>query len=232
MEELLPLYALPNIHIMGIYTHLVFAGSVQEQEQAFTQLQYRRFKNCIAALRKLGIDPGICHICNSKAAVHHPQLHMDMVRVGAYMFGLASAQEQELIPLKEALLWKARVVLLREIKAGEGVGYGHDFIAEKPTRIAVLAAGFADGYRRCIAQSPQSYVSIHGRPAPLIGKVCMDMFMVDVTDIEAVQVGEYALLSGDDGTGAVSSYLLGQIIQGTAGEIAVGMSDRVQRYIV
>lgn len=232
IEELLPLYALPNIHITGIYSHLVFAGSVQEQEQAFTQLQYQRFKNCIAALRKLGVDPGICHICNSKAAVHHPQLHMDMVRVGAYMFGLASAQEQELIPLKEALLWKARVVLLREIKAGEGVGYGHDFIAEKPTRIAVLAAGFADGYRRCIAQSPQSYVSIHGRPAPLIGKVCMDMFMVDVTDIEAVQVGEYALLSGDDGTGAVSSYLLGQIIQGTAGEIAVGMSDRVQRYIV
>ena len=127
------------------------------------------------------------------------------------------------------LVWKARIVLLRDIAAGEGVGYGHAFIAKQPVRIAVLAAGFADGYRRCIAQSPQSYVSIHGRPAPLIGKVCMDMFMVDVTDIEAVQVGEYALLSGDDGTGAVSSYLLGQIIQGTAGEIAVGMSDRVQR---
>lgn len=232
MEELLPLYALPNIHITGIYTHLVFAGSVQEQEQAFTQLQYQRFKNCIAALRKLGVDPGICHICNSKAAVHHPQLHMDMVRVGAYMFGLASAQEQELIPLKEALLWKARVVLLREIKAGEGVGYGHDFIAEKATRIAVLAAGFADGYRRCIAQSPQSYVLLHGKRAPLVGKVCMDMFMVDVTAIQGLHTGEYAVLCGQADRDAVSSYLLGKIIQGTAGEITVGITERVKRHIL
>lgn len=215
-----------------MYTHLVYGAGSNQRELAFTELQFQRFQSCIRALQERRIDTGICHICNSKAAIHAPDMHMDMVRVGAYIFGLASASEQRLIPLREVLVWKARIVLLRDIAAGEGVGYGHAFIAKQPVRIAVLAAGFADGYRRCIAQSPQSYVSIHGRPAPLIGKVCMDMFMVDVTDIEAVQVGEYALLSGDDGTGAVSSYLLGQIIQGTAGEIAVGMSDRVQRYIV
>ena len=155
-----------------------------------------------------------------------------MVRVGAYMFGLASAQEQELIPLKEALLWKARVVLLREIKAGEGVGYGHDFIAEKPTRIAVLAAGFADGYRRCIAQSPQSYVLLHGKRAPLVGKVCMDMLMVDVTAIQGLHTGEYAVLCGQADRDAISSYLLGKIIQGTAGEITVGITERVNRHIL
>ena len=232
VEQLLPLFSLPNIEITGMYTHLVYGAGSNQRELAFTELQYQRFQSCIRALQERRIDTGICHICNSKAAIHAPDMHMDMVRVGAYIFGLASAPEQRLIPLREVLVWKARIVLLRDIAAGEGVGYGHAFIAKQPVRIAVMAAGFADGYRRCIAQSPQSYVSIHGRPAPLIGKVCMDMFMVDMTDIEAVQVGEYALLSGDDGTGAVSSYLLGQIIQGTAGEIAVGMSDRVQRYIV
>ena len=232
VEQLLPLFSLPKIEITGMYTHLVYGAGSNQRELAFTELQYQRFQSCIRALQERRFDTGICHICNSKAAIHAPDMHMDMVRVGAYIFGLASAPEQRLIPLREVLVWKARIVLLRNIAAGEGVGYGHAFIAKQPVRIAVLAAGFADGYRRCIAQSPQSYVSIHGRPAPLIGKVCMDMFMVDVTDIEAVQVGEYALLSGDDGTGAVSSYLLGQIIQGTAGEIAVGMSDRVQRYIV
>ena len=222
VEQLLPLFSLPNIEITGMYTHLVYgAGSNQRGAGVY--------RIAVSALSKL--HPGVAgtknryghlsYICNSKAAIHAPDMHMDMVRVGAYIFGLASAPEQRLIPLREVLVWKARIVLLRDIAAGEGVGYGHAFTAKQPVRIAVLAAGFADGYRRCIAQSPQSYVSIHGRPAPLIGKVCMDMFMVDVTDIEAVQVGEYALLSGDDGTGAVSSYLLGQIIQGTAGEIAV-----------
>ncbi len=232
VKELLPLFSLPNINITGMYTHLVYGAGSNTKEQAFTDVQRQRFQDCIRALQEQGVDTGICHICNSKAAVHAPELHMDMVRVGAYIFGLAAASEQQSIPLQEALVWKARIVLLRDIGIGEGVGYGHDFIAKRPVRIAVLAAGFADGYRRCIAQSPQGYVSIHGQKALLIGKVCMDMFMVDVSDIEGVQVGEYALLSGDDGTNAVSSHLLGKIIQGTAGEIAVGITDRVQRYII
>lgn len=232
MEQLLPLFSLPNIRIGGMYTHLVFAGSVQEREQAFTQLQHRRFQNCIEALREQGINPGICHICNSKAAVHEPAMHMDMVRVGAYIFGLASAEEQQRISLREALTWKARIVLLRDIGAGEGVGYGHDFIAQKPVSIAVLAAGFADGYRRCIAQSPRSYVLIRGKHAPLVGKVCMDMMMVDVSDIEGVQIGDYAVLSGSNGQDSISSYLLGNIIQGTAGEITVGITERVERHIL
>ena len=124
---------------------------------------------CIRDRQERRIDTGICHICNSKAAIHAPDMHMDMVRVGAYIFGLASAPEQRLIPLREVLVWKARIVLLRDIAAGEGVGYGHAFIAKQPVRIAVLAAGFADGYRRCIA--PVSYTHLqdnHQRGGSLV----------------------------------------------------------------
>lgn len=122
VEQLLPLFSLPNIEITGMYTHLVYGAGSNQRELAFTELQFQRFQSCIRALQERKIDTGICHICNSKAAIHAPDMHMDMVRVGAYIFGLASASEQRLIPLREVLVWKARIVLLRDIAAGEGGG--------------------------------------------------------------------------------------------------------------
>lgn len=93
VEQLLSLFSLPNIEITGMYTHLVYGAGSNQRELAFTELQYQRFQSCIRALQERRIDTGICHICNSKAAIHAPDMHMDMVRVGAYIFGLASAPE-------------------------------------------------------------------------------------------------------------------------------------------
>lgn len=232
VEQCKSLYSLPHVKITGVYTHLVFAGSLDEDEQNFTRLQYDRFTTYIAKLRACGIDPGLCHICNSKATVHEPTMHMDMVRVGAYIYGLASLQERIEIPLREVLSWKARIVHMCRIQEKEGVGYGHDFIAERETRVAVISVGFADGYRRCISQSPNACVLIHGKHAPIIGKICMDMLMVDITDIRDVNTGDIAVLCGQEGEDAISAYTLGKIIQGTAGEITVGITERVERHIL
>lgn len=232
VEQVKSLYALPYVKITGMYTHLVFAGSMQEGEQAFTHLQYERFTTFITELRAYDLDPGLCHICNSKATVHEPAMHMDMVRVGAYIYGLASLKEREEIPLREVLSWKARIVHIRRIKEKEGVGYGHDFIAERETKVAVISVGFADGYRRCISLSSDACVFVCGKKVPIIGKICMDMLMVDVTDIEEIKTGDIATLCGQEGNDAVSAYTLGKIIQGTAGEITVGITDRVERRII
>lgn len=228
-QKLLPLYQLKNVKITGLYTHYVFAGSVVEEEKNYTEKQFSIFQKLKDSLASKGIDTGICHTCNSKATVYDKDKHLDMVRVGAYLFGLASPKDRELLGIKGAIHWAAKIIHVKDIPAGEGVGYGHQFIAEKKTRVAVVSAGFADGVRRCISLSDLSYVVYKGNKLKIIGSICMDMMMVDVTPYPDLTVGEFVTLVGYDNGVYADSYLLGKIIHGTAGEIPVGITDRVLR---
>ena len=203
-KEVRTLYELPQLQITGIYTHFSTAGSKALQDEAFLARQYQLFCDMLHRLEEDHIDPGIRHCCNSKATLTNPEMHLDMVRVGLYLY----------------------------VKQGEGIGYGRTFITPQPMRIAVVSLGFADGYSRCLYASDQVYVLVHGKRTRILGKICMDVMMVDITDIPDVRVNDTITVLGSEGTQRISANLLGRETGGTAVEVTCGMGKRVQRVYV
>ena len=124
------------------------------------------------------------------------------------------------------------IYAIRDVKQGEGIGYSRTFITPKPMRIAVVSLGFADGYSRCLYASDQVYVLVHGRRTRILGKICMDVMMIDITDIPDVRVNDTVTVLGSEGTQRISANLLGRETGGTAVEVTCGMGKRVQRVYV
>lgn len=231
-KEVRTLYELPQLQITGIYTHFSTAGSKALQDEAFLARQYRLFCDMLHRLEEDQIDPGIRHCCNSKATLTNPEMHLDMVRVGLYLYGLGSDADIEYLKLEPIVNWKARIYAIRDVKQGEGIGYSRTFITPKPMRIAVVSLGFADGYSRCLYASDQVYVLVHGRRTRILGKICMDVMMIDITDIPDVRVNDTVTVLGSEGTQRISANLLGRETGGTAVEVTCGMGKRVQRVYV
>ena len=195
-DQIAEIAKLPGLGIEGLFTHLSCADMT---DKTHSRGQFSQYAAMLEMLEKRGVKIPVRHICNSAAVMEFDGDRYDMVRAGIVQYGIYPSEEvdktrMDLIP---ALSWKCHVIHVKEVSPGRGVSYGATFVTEKPvTKIATVSVGYADGYPRALFN--RGRVLIHGRSAPILGRVCMDQFMVDVTDIPDVQVEDVVTLIGRD----------------------------------
>lgn len=225
-----------GVEIEGIYTH--FANIEDTTDHVFAQEQLRRFNEAKAMLAEAGIQPEISHSACSAAAVLFPETHFDQIRLGISLYGLWSSKEtraiaqsqHELISLKPALTWKTLVVQTKKIPAGTAVGYGLTERVSRPTTIAVLPVGYWDGYDRGL--SSIGTVLINGTRCKVIGRICMNIMMVDATDVSEVKAGNEAVLLGKQGGEEITADEIAGKIGTINYEVVTRINPLIQRTIV
>ena len=185
--------SLPNVELEGLFTHFADADI---KDKTFTLNQLEIFKATAEKIRNIGVDVKICHVAESAAILELPQAHLDMVRTGIISYGFYPSNEvKRTIELQPAMKLVARIVYIKKVPKGISIGYGREFITERDSIIATLPIGYADGYIRAYKNF---HVEINGQLAPIAGRVCMDQFMIDVTDIPNVKIGDEVILFGSD----------------------------------
>ncbi len=226
VEEIRKIAKLPNIEIDGIFTHFACADTADKTSM---NKQLAQFKGFVEKLEALGINIPIKHVCNSAAIIDMDGDFLNMVRSGIITYGLYPSEEvnKKSITVKPAMELHSVVINVKTIQKGDTVSYGSTYVAEKPTIIATIPVGYADGYPRQL--SNRGSVLIHGKRAKIVGRVCMDQFMVDVTDIPDVETGDTATIFGGDGDKYISVDDIAAGI-GTIGyELVCNINSRVTR---
>ena len=220
---------LPNIVIEGIFTHFAVADAL---DKAYTEEQYAKFTWICGELERENVRINVKHCGNSAAIIDLPEMHLNMVRAGIILYGLKPSDEVMLdkIELKQVMSLKVRISHVKEIEAGQSVSYGRKFIAEKKSKIASLPIGYADGYTRMLSGKAEALVK--GRRVPVVGRICMDQCMVDVTGIGDVKVGDEAVLFGKQGEGFIHIDELAEKLDTINYEIVCMISRRVPRVYV
>ena len=194
-----------SLHFAGIYTH--FARAL-EKDEAATREQFRVFQTVLSQLAEAGIQPGLRHCANSAALVRFPEMRLDAVRPGTILYGqYPSAAVPRMLDLQETWRMSARVVSVRQVPAGSAIGYGGDFVTRRPSTLAVLPIGYADGFSVAPASASRGWrglkallrpqvltVTIQGKKAPVVGRIAMQICTVDVTDIPNIRVGDVATI--------------------------------------
>lgn len=226
IEEIKKIAALENIEIEGIYSHFAQAD---EEDKTSGELQLNRYINFTDMLKKEGIDIPMKHMANSAGIIEFPQAYFNMVRCGIATYGIYPSDEvnKEEIKLVPAMELKTHVIFVKDVEPGVGVSYGAIYVTSKKTRVATIPVGYADGYSRNLSNSGK--VIIHGKFAPIIGKVCMDQFMVDVSDIEEVKQGDTVTLLGRDGELYISAEELALWSHSFAYELVCTVGKRIPR---
>lgn len=230
IEKIESIFSMNHIKVCGIFTHLCSSDSLDEKVQRFTRMQIANFYNVIEMLEKEGITIPKIHIQSSYGLLNYPELNCDYARVGISLYGVTSAFNDETkhhIDLRPVLALKARVILLRDIKKGESVGYSRTFVAERDSRIAILPIGYADGFPRNLSCG-KSYVLISEQKAPIVGRICMDQLAVDVTDIPDVKVGMTATLIGKDGEKEITAPMIAENADSISNELLCRMGRRLE----
>lgn len=219
------LRGLPELEVEGIFTHFATADSA---DQGYAQRQLDRFLAVLAALERRGLRPPLAHAANSAAMLTLPEARFDMVRPGVAVYGLAPSDEVRLPEgFSPALAFKTQVAQVKWIPAGEGISYGATYVTERATRIAVLPVGYADGFRRAPANWGE--VLVRGRRAPLVGRVCMDQCMIDVTHIPEVRLGDEVVLIGRQGDDELTAEAVAERLGTIAYEVVAELLARVPR---
>lgn len=224
-----------RLKLEGVFTHFasseVFYGPIASQNCH----QEESFHQAVQRLRELGIDPGIIHLANSAAIASRPETWADMVRPGAILYGYhpgydpieRRAQAERDLPLRPVMSLRARIINLRNVPPGDGVGYGSKFLPNRPSKIAVLAAGYGDGIHRSLGN--RGSVLVRGVLAPIVGIVSMDVTMVDVTDVPDVALGDIATIYGTDGEAVLPANLVARSIGTVTSDLLCAVSARVPR---
>ena len=216
---------LPNITAEGIFSHFATADCA---DLTAAKAQAEKFDVFCAMLEERGVQIPIRHLDNSAGLMNFPH-HYDMVRSGIVTYGMYPSGEVEpgLLPLKPALTWLSRVTHVKTLPAGRPISYGGTFVTSRPTVVATVPVGYADGYRRSL--SGRFYVLIHGKKAPILGRICMDQMMVDVTDIPGVALDDTVTLVGRDGSGEITMETISAAADSFNYEFVCGISRRVPR---
>ena len=225
IEAVKEISRLENIEIEGIFSHYATADM---EDKSFAKIQTARFDSFIAELEKDGIDIPLKHMCNSAGAIDLPE-HYGMVRLGIALYGLYPSDEvdKSQVKLTPAMEVFSHVIHVKEIEAGTGVGYGQIYTATEKRKIATVSIGYADGFNRCLTDG--GYILINGRRAPLVGKVCMDQIMVDITDIDNVSVGDKAVILGRSGDEEITADDFGRMANSFAYEVICTFMPRIKR---
>ena len=226
LRDLMEIRRMPGIEIRGLFTHLACADM---EDKTYTCEQMDRYDHFLKMLEEKGIRIPLCHICNSAGIMDFDHHRYDMVRSGIITYGLYPSDEviKARLDLRPALTWTAHVVHVQEPEMNRGVSYGATFVVDRPMRIATVSIGYADGYPRLL--SGKGWVLIHGKKAPILGRVCMDQMMVDVTDIPDVRVEDPVTLIGRDGEEEIRVEDLSDLVGTINYEFVCGISPRVPR---
>jgi alanine racemase len=222
---LLELGRLPGITLEGLFTHFATADSA---DQTHVNNQLRTFKEVIEATRQVGVDIPMIHAANSAAMMGLPEAHFNAVRPGIALYGLDPSDEwPPAFEIQPALTLKSRVVRVRELPAGSGVSYGRTFVTQRPTMAALVPVGYGDGYHRLL--SNRGSVLIHGKRAPILGRVCMDQFVVDISHIPGVQQEDEVVLLGKQGLECIRAEEIAALAGTINYEVTTSLLPRVVR---
>jgi alanine racemase len=214
-----------HLVLEGVCTLLASAG---DPASPVTDLQLGVFRQGVRALVAAGMRPRIEHVANSAATVLRHDSHLSMIRLGLALYGLPPVPAiADLVKLAPVMTFKTRVLQIKDVPAGTGVSYGHTFVTSRPSRIGVLPVGYADGYRRGLQHGGE--VLIRGRRAPVRGAVCMDLTMVDLTDVPQAAAGDSVILWGGAGPDAISANDVAHLVQTISYELLCGVARRVPR---
>ena len=218
--------ALPNINIEGIFTHFARADELSK-EPAYAQMAL--FQEMIDMLEERGVKIPLHHCSNSAGIVEIPEANMNLVRAGITMYGLWPSEEvrKDIIDIHPVMSLKSHIVFIKDLEAGRQISYGGIYVTDKKRRIATIPVGYGDGYARSL--SNKGYVLIHGKKAPICGRVCMDQFMVDVTDIPEAKEGDRVTLVGRDHDACITLEELGELSGRFNYEFACLITPRVPR---
>ncbi len=228
-----------NLELDGTFTHLASSEVLTDTPTGHqTAEQLQRFFGAIDRLQKLQVQPGILHIANSAAIAARPETWADMVRPGALLYGYHPGFDpmerrfefETKLLLRPVMSLRARLLNVRSVAAGVGVGYNASWIAKRPSRVAVLAAGYGDGIHRSLGN--RGTVAIRGYLAPIIGIVSMDVVMLDVTDVPDVAIGDVATVYGTDGDRVYPANVVARSIGTVTSDLISGVSRRVPRFYI
>lgn len=225
VDEIEEITGYEGLDCEGIFMHFATADC---EDKTYAREQYERFMEMLAELEHRNVTFRIRHCANSATIVDMPEYKLDMVREGIILYGLKPSEEVDReMKYYPALELKSHVIFVKELPAGESVSYGRTYITKAPTKVATVAIGYADGYPRAL--SNKGYVLVHGKRAPVIGRVCMDQMMIDVTDIDNVQVEDVVTVVGRDGDEEITFEELGRLADRFNYEFVCDISERVER---
>ncbi len=205
VKSVLAISALPNVVVEGLYTHFATAD---EPDPAYALQQFERFMGIVAELGRVGVHIPLQHACNSAALARFPQMHLDCVRPGLALYGIAPKDCPGFgpggLPLVPAMALKSNLILVKDVEPGTAVSYGRRFVTARPSRIGTIPIGYADGYSRALGG--RADVLVGGRRAPVVGRICMDSCMADLTDLPAAPaVGDEVVLFGRQGSEEITA---------------------------
>ena len=194
-DEIIKISELPNLYIEGIFSHF---STSDEYDKSYTLMQFDRFMKVCDLIEKKGLKIPIRHIANSAAIMMYPETHLDMVRAGIILYGLYPSDEvdRKKLDLKPVMSLKSKITMVKTLDAGRGVSYGKTYITGHRTKVATVPVGYADGYTRLL--SGRAKMTVNNTLVPVIGRICMDQCMIDVTSVNNINTGDEAVVFGSE----------------------------------
>jgi len=223
IEEINKIFDLTNVEVEGIFSHFALTGKEEDE------LQYSKLMNAINQLEARGRTFRYKHICDSISGIDYPQYRLNMIRPGAIIYGLKSYQDDS-VALKQTMTFKTKIYHIKTLEEGEGVSYDYLWKAGKKSIVGTLPFGYADGYPRNMRD--KGFVTIHGRQAPILGVICMDQCMVDLTDIPEAKVGDEAIIYGDGTDNTLDIGEISKVAGTNKNEIVCRITRRTPRVYI
>ncbi len=223
IDTIRKIYNLPNIYLEGIFTHFSLTNREEDTKQ------FNLLMDIVDELKKVNIEIPIKHICDAIAMVKYPEFHLDMIRLGSFMYGVEPSS-MEKGTLKLAMTLKTKISQINHIKPGDGVGYGYSYRAVEDRLIGTIPTGYADGYLRLLSGIGEA--SIKGSRAKIVGKICMDQMMLDISNVDEAKVGDEVILLGGDGENYIALEEVADRAATNKNEILSIVSRRVPRVYI
>lgn len=228
VEELREIASMEHLSVEGVFTHFPVADSVDAADANFTRTQFERFTAMIDAMKAVGIEPGLRHCCNSGASILYPEYALDMIRPGIATYGILPSQDlRGMIDLRPVMQLRTTIFQIRDFAENITVSYGRTYTTEEPTRIAVVGIGYADGLSRGFSNNI-SFL-LHGKRVQQIGRICMDMCMVDISKVPDAKVGDVVTVFGQNGGDSIEVDSLAGRMGTIPYEILCGINKRIPR---
>jgi len=227
----------PHLELGGVFTHFASSEVLNDSPSGIqTRLQTERFYTAVDRLRALKVDTGLLHLANSAAIAARPETWADMVRPGAILYGYHPGLDpverrieiESKLPLRPVMSLRARLIGLRTVAPGDSVGYNASWVAQRPSKTAVMSAGYGDGIHRSLGNRGSVY--IRGHRAPMIGIISMDVTLLDVTDVPDVAMGDVATVYGTDGDNVYPANVIARSIGTVTSDLLCAVSQRVPRF--
>lgn len=229
IDEICRISKLPNLKIEGLFSHF---SSADEKDKSYSKSQVEKFNWVYERLTERNVQVNLRHMGNSATIIDLPEYHFDMVRAGIILYGYYPSKEvdKKKIDLRPAMNLKAKIIFIKKMHEGEYVGYGRKYKCDCERVIATLSVGYADGYPRALGNNAN--VIVKGKTAPVVGKICMDQCMIDVTDIADVKIGDEVILIGEEGNNKLNADYIADILNTISYEVICFIGKRIPRVYV